>query len=518
MLSSGISTTAKRNLLYINVALLRLLVAIERTIIMPTLWLYLSNEYNSSAAYFGLCLSGFHMAALPSSLLFGFLNDWKFRVKTLVLFGNCFQIIGSCLYLVRDERFVFPARCIVGFGSCGVGLLMADVNRVTKDSSKTTIISALLICSKMGQFFGPALNIFLVDFALKIGPLWIDGYTAPGFLMAVSWIFFQFFMIVTYCDPSEIGIVEEEGESKREIKAFFSPDKENSNEEVIDNGVRLKLYSKETQGETKMLLSPKGDGVVPSKLYCEESEGETNILWSPNKENTIEEDNDGGIQSQPHGGEAETIPNQDQVRPRLILKRYYNEFVDVGVVACWAIFFLTSFLQSGWQTLVTPLLVKFFHYGTFENSVVFAVMGILSLVFSVFVGFLGKLRVDDRRLSLTGLLLITASVVGALAVFPTGFFGERNLLAYSGVTVMVFRMGYPFVNISSLSLYSKVIRIHSMGLAMGVRKVIILLGKILGQVWAGGLVDNLYILFGVNLFLVLLMLALFALTYPNLIR
>ena len=87
-----ISATAKRNLLYINVALFKLFVSMEYAIIMPSLWQYLSNEYNSSKVYFGLCVAGFHIGGLPSSLLMGLLNDWKFSVKSLVLFGNVIQV------------------------------------------------------------------------------------------------------------------------------------------------------------------------------------------------------------------------------------------------------------------------------------------------------------------------------------------------------------------------------------------------------------------------------------------
>ena len=89
---SRLSVNTKRNLLYINVALFRILVLIEFGIILPTLWPYLSSQYGSSTVYFGLCLAGFQMSALPSSLVMGLLNDWKFSVKSIVLCGNIFQV------------------------------------------------------------------------------------------------------------------------------------------------------------------------------------------------------------------------------------------------------------------------------------------------------------------------------------------------------------------------------------------------------------------------------------------
>ena len=94
----SISRLTKRNLLYANVSLFRFLVSVEYAIIIPTLWPYLSNVYGSSSFYYGLCLSGFHMTALPSSILFGFLNDFKLKLKTIVLFGNVLQVVDSALF------------------------------------------------------------------------------------------------------------------------------------------------------------------------------------------------------------------------------------------------------------------------------------------------------------------------------------------------------------------------------------------------------------------------------------
>ena len=93
-----LSVKTKRNLLYINVAIYRILVSVEYAIIIPTLWPYLSNEYNSSSVYLGFCLAGIHMSALPTSIVVGILNDWKFRVKSLVLFLNLFRCVLASLY------------------------------------------------------------------------------------------------------------------------------------------------------------------------------------------------------------------------------------------------------------------------------------------------------------------------------------------------------------------------------------------------------------------------------------
>ena len=128
-----LSITTKRYILYINVAIFRLLVSVEYAIIMPTLWSYLSSQYKSSSIYFGLCLSGFHMGCLPSSLIFGLLNDLKFKVKTLVIFGNFLQV--SAQKRAKDTDAHSNANMAVNttasVACCWAGALM-QIKNVTK--------------------------------------------------------------------------------------------------------------------------------------------------------------------------------------------------------------------------------------------------------------------------------------------------------------------------------------------------------------------------------------------------
>jgi len=427
----------------------------EYAIIMPSLWQYLSNEYNSSKVYFGLCVAGFHIGGLPSSSLMGVLNDWKFSVKSLVLFGNVIQIVGSCLYLVRHEKFVALSRFIVGFGAANSKLLTVDINRVTTNRGKTTIMSALMVCSTLGLFFGPAMNYFLIRFNLNIGTVRIDGYTAPGFIMAVTWSLYQLFMIITYYTPDEIELV-------------------NADETEVET-------ARQSDAQDKIPL--KDIGTTSSSSSSSSS--------------------------------SSTAQRDGLACLRVTLRRYYEELIVEGVVVCWAIFFLLYFLQSNMETAATPLMERFFHYGTFANSVAFGIMGMIGLSFSIFVGFLGKMEVDDRLIALTGLLLIMSSLVGAIAIFPGGKFGQKNLLVYYWVIVVLYCAGHPLLLISAWSLYSKIVNGESMGFAMGVAGSITFIGMILGPLWSGGMFDHLFIFYGVNLFLCLFVTSIFVLCYRH---
>ena len=82
----------KKRLLYVNTGVYGILSAIEYSVILPTIYLYLSNVYEAESWYFGLCIAGFHMSSLIFSPVFGFLNDRGFKTKSLVMFANLFQV------------------------------------------------------------------------------------------------------------------------------------------------------------------------------------------------------------------------------------------------------------------------------------------------------------------------------------------------------------------------------------------------------------------------------------------
>ena len=68
----------------------------------------------------------------------------------------------------------------------------------------------------MGLFVGPALNLFLARFRFNIGPLLVDQYTAPGFLMTLLWVTFQVMMAFTYHAVDRTEPEPEEGERRSE--------------------------------------------------------------------------------------------------------------------------------------------------------------------------------------------------------------------------------------------------------------------------------------------------------------
>ena len=91
-MTCSVGNETKKKLLYINVGVYGILNAVEYSVILPTIWLYVSGVYHSQSWYFGLCISAFHMSSLLFAPLFGLLNDRGIKTKRLVMFANLFQV------------------------------------------------------------------------------------------------------------------------------------------------------------------------------------------------------------------------------------------------------------------------------------------------------------------------------------------------------------------------------------------------------------------------------------------
>ena len=115
--------------MYINVGIFGLLSAVEYSVILPTIWLYINSTYGSESWYFGLCISGFHMSSLLFSPIFGFLNDWGINTKSLVMFANLFQV-GQNYDKIRN-CFFSPAFEIIS-DSLSASKKTSDFNRFGK--------------------------------------------------------------------------------------------------------------------------------------------------------------------------------------------------------------------------------------------------------------------------------------------------------------------------------------------------------------------------------------------------
>lgn len=68
---------------------------VEYSVILPTMFDYLTKQFDGEEWLYGLCLSAFSISNLFMGPLFGFVFDQTHRTKLIVLFANLFEIGGN---------------------------------------------------------------------------------------------------------------------------------------------------------------------------------------------------------------------------------------------------------------------------------------------------------------------------------------------------------------------------------------------------------------------------------------
>ena len=90
---------------------------VEYSVILPTMFDYLTKHFDGKEWLYGLCLSAFSISNLFMGPLFGFVFDWTHRTKLIVLFANLFEIGGilliwhSSLYHAQSGGSVNETSC-----------------------------------------------------------------------------------------------------------------------------------------------------------------------------------------------------------------------------------------------------------------------------------------------------------------------------------------------------------------------------------------------------------------------
>ncbi|CAL8309757.1 unnamed protein product [Lota lota] len=488
----------KKKLTYFTIGLIFLFSGIEYAVILPTIWKYLQTL--EAAPYFlGLALSAFSLSGLLSGPFFGHLSDKTRTTKKIILFANCFEIIGNFMYFMGYSKWLLLAsRLVAGVGTGAGSAIFGFLSRSTASEDRASVFAAAMACRQVGLLIGPAFNLFLRLCDFHIGPFVVNKYTAPGLFMCLMWILLQLAVVFMYWDlpPQDKegsgesmasgGREDVEGERLRRPSLPVEQE-EDSREEEEDEGKPL-MTSNELQGSYGAVVAPNPpvspvSGAVSNGDLARSSE-------SPEPEETA------GPFS------------------RFSLSR---EFLREEVIVLLAAQFITLFNQTALETMVTPLTQKYFEFGELENSVMYCVCGLEVIAGFLFVHWLSR-RTKERVVLAVGLAICNISSVWCLIFLanPIGDFPYQLTEFIIGVFLQV--LGLPFVAVAQVSLFSKVTSEKTQGFSQGVRRSVGGLATILGPLWAGGLTENMYIMLGVIMALLLLLTIMMGCSYDRLVQ
>ncbi|KAI4881346.1 hypothetical protein NFI96_015029 [Prochilodus magdalenae] len=451
------------------------------TVILPTIWHYLQT-LGAPPYFLGLSLSAFSFSGLLCGPLFGFVSDRTRTTKNIILFANCFEIVGNFMYFIGYSKWLLlSSRLVAGIGTGAGSSIFSFLTRNTAPQDRSTIFAVVMACRQAGLLIGPAFNIFLRLFDFQLGPFVVNKFTAPGIFMCVLWLLLQLVVLLMYWDVPQ--------QASRGLAVEKEEEEEDEERPLVQSHDLTGSYG--TLSTPQPRVQPVSNGSIP----------QNSPPPSPPPERG---------QSSPY--------KSFSVR---------REFLREEVVVLLTAQFITLFNQTALETMVTPLTQKYFNFGELENSVMYCVCGVEVIAGFVFVRWLSR-RVAERVVLAVGLILCNISCVWCLIFLanPQGWCSvdDSDCAALSlclggfpwqlaefiiGVVLQV--LGLPFVAVAQVSLFSKVTAEKTQGFSHGVRRSVGGLATILGPLWAGGLTSSLYVMLGVMMAL----LALLTLEHPH---
>ncbi|KAM3932357.1 major facilitator superfamily domain-containing protein 8-like [Leptodactylus fuscus] len=467
---SDILLQRKRKLTYVAIGFIFLLSGIEYAVILPTVWMYLQS-LDAQPFFLGLVLSAFSLTELLSGPVFGYWSDKTGKTKHVILLSNCFEIAGNFMYFVGISKwFLLGSRLVAGVGSGAGASIFGYLTRCSSSKERVPVFAMAMACRQGGLLIGPAFNIFLRYCNFQIGPFHVDKFSAPGIFMCALWTLMQFVVIFMFYDlsPNSPELLHHEREP----------------------------LLKETD--------------IPSPLY-----GAINCDHDPssNKED---------FSSMENPTTSSTVPVANDhicaqiAEPNESGKKTMMGLIREEIVVLLTAQFVTFFNQTALETLVTPLAQTYLGFEDLQNSLLYFLCGIEMLIGFLVVRSFSRCC-SDRKLLVFGLFISNISCIWCLLFLakPKGSYGFLLTEFVIGVFLQV--LGLPFVSVSQVSLFSKVTAEKTQGFNHGLRRSVGGVATILGPLWAAGLTQNLYIMLGTMMGLLLLISVMVILSYKYLV-
>ncbi|XP_053185616.1 major facilitator superfamily domain-containing protein 8 [Scomber japonicus] len=455
----------KKNLTFLTIGLIFMLSGIEYAVILPTIWRYL--QILEAPPYFlGLGLSAFSLSGLLTGPLFGFWSDRSKTTKSIILFSNIFEIVGNFMYFLGYSKWLLLcSRLVAGVGAGAGSSIFGFLTRSTQPEERAGIFAAIMACRQAGLLVGPAFNLFLRLCDFKLGPFVVNKYTSPGIFMCLLWVLLQFAVLAMYWDIPPISSTE---------------------------GGEVLVEMKQEEVEEEMPLMGSDEEPVHTYRAVNSDLVETST----------------SSEMQPfHGASKVSNPFKNFSASR--------EFLREEVVVLLTAQFITLFNQTALETMVTPLTQRYFSFSELGNSLMYSLCGVEVILGFFFVRWLSR-RVADRAVLAVGLVICCTACIWCLIFLckPRGGYGWELSAFIIGVFLQL--LGLPFVAVSQVSLFSKVTAEKTQGFSQGVRRSVGGLATILGPLWAGGLTNNLYIMLGMMLALLIMITVMTVLSYDRL--
>lgn len=481
----------KKKLTFITIGLIFFLNGVEYAVILPTIWKYLQN-FEAGPFFLGLTLSAFSLSGLLFGPLFGFYSDRTHATKGAILLSVVFQIAGNFMYFMGYSKWiVLSSRFVAGIGG-GVGSsIFGFLTKVTASVDRASVFATVMACRQAGLFIGPGFNFFLRLCDFRLGPLDVNKYNAPGLFMCLVWTCFTLVLAFMYSDLPSLEKTKHRHSLRGQKSEQQSEQGIEKDEAESDEEEKPLIRSQELVGSYGSFVAPKQINHDGSSASCDSSDQ---------------------ISASPCPVETEIIESSNPFKNFSITQ----EFLREEVVVLLAAQFIILFNQTVLETMVTPLTQRYFNFGELENSFMYCIGGLVIIIGFMFVRWLTRCVAERVVLSIgLGLCNVACAWFLIFLANPRGTFAWQMTEFVIGFFLQVASL--PFLAVSQVSLFSKVTSEKTQGFSQGVRRSVGGLATILGPLWAGGLTNNMYIMMGVMMGLLILLMVMVAFSFRSLV-
>ena len=167
-----------------------LVLGAEYSIIIPSLWFYLTEVIQTHNAHFmfGAIVSGFYVAALLSGALIPRYIDRTRDIRRSMMLLILMKMIGNFIYIIPLSAY-FPliGRLLQGMADFCLTIMTAETARAYVNEDTVKQLSTLNQCVYVSYVMAPASNVLFQFVNFSIYGFHVTYATFPSLLVGLSW-------------------------------------------------------------------------------------------------------------------------------------------------------------------------------------------------------------------------------------------------------------------------------------------------------------------------------------------
>ena len=267
---------AKRTKTFIAFTLIEVVLGMEYSMTIPTVYLYLTTLIHSPypLLFYGLIPASFFMTNILSGVLLGRISDRTRKIWLIHQCGNMMILLGNLFYAFPfSSLFPLSGRIMSGFGAGLRAVIYGEICRVYDKQNVSRYIAIITIGAMVGYTLGPMVNILFKNVDFYIGDWHINYTNMPGIYMTIICFINQvilFFMVHDLSQEYEYTDLLSEADLLNNVE---HSDKISSERELLehyeslDNLSAHQLESSANKGQNITRKSQNDVSFIPSQQF-----------------------------------------------------------------------------------------------------------------------------------------------------------------------------------------------------------------------------------------------------------